>query len=335
LAPRQRRRRLVGLALLVLGLAVATIASIAIGSKEIAFDGVWHALTSPTGLEDDVVIRELRVPRTLLGIAVGIALGVGGALMQGHTRNPLADPGILGVTHGAAFAVVLAIFTLGVTSLNAYVWFAFLGAFVASGVVFLLGSSGRAGPTPVTLALAGAAVSALMHGLVSALVLVDRQSLDAFRFWQVGAMSGRGLDVLVQVLPFLVVGLLLALANAPGVNALALGEDVARSLGQRIVRTRIIGITAITLLIGGAVAACGPIGFLGLVVPHAARAVTGPDYRWLIPYSGLLGAALLLVADVLGRIVARPAELEVGIMMAVFGAPFFIVLVRRKKLVKL
>jgi iron complex transport system permease protein len=334
LAPRQRRR-LVGLALLVLGLVAAAVASIAIGSKEIALDGVWHALASPTGLEDDVVIRQLRIPRTLIGIVVGIALGVGGALMQGHTRNPLADPGILGVTHGAAFAVVLSIFTLGITSLTSYVWFAFAGAFVASVVVFLLGSSGRAGPTPVTLALAGAAVSALMHGLVSALVLLDQQSLDAFRFWQVGAIAGRDLTVLLQVLPFLALGLFLALANAPGVNALALGEDVARSLGQRIVRTRIIGVLAITLLIGGAVAACGPIGFLGLVVPHAARAITGPDYRWLLPYSGLLGAALLLVADVLGRIVARPAELEVGIMMAVFGAPFFIALVRRKKLVKL
>ncbi|WNV91777.1 iron ABC transporter permease [Umezawaea sp. Da 62-37] len=335
MASEQRRRRLVGLVLLVLALALAAVASIAIGSKEIALDGVWHALTAPTGLEDDVVIRELRVPRTLLGIAVGIALGIGGALMQGHTRNPLADPGILGVTQGAAFAVVLAIFTLGVTSLTSYVWFAFLGAFVASAVVFLLGSSGRAGATPVTLALAGAAVSALMHGLVSALVLLDRQSLDAFRFWQVGAVSGRDLGVLQQVLPFLVVGLVLALANAPGVNALALGEDVARALGQRIARTRVVGIAAITLLVGGAVAACGPIGFLGLVVPHAARAITGPDHRWLLPYSGLLGAAVLLVADVLGRIVARPAELEVGIMMAVLGAPFFIALVRRKKLVKL
>jgi iron complex transport system permease protein len=166
-------------------------------------------------------------------------------------------------------------------------------------------------------------------------VLLDQQSLDAFRFWQVGAIAGRDLTVLLQVLPFLGLGLFLALVNAPGVNALALGEDVARSLGQRIVRTRIIGVLAITLLIGGAVAACGPIGFLGLVVPHAARAITGPDYRWLLPCSGLLGAALLLVADVLGRVVARPAELEVGIMMAVFGAPFFIALVRRKKLVKL
>ena len=335
MAPRQRRRRLVGLALLVLGLAVATIASIAIGSKEIAFDGVWHALTSPTGLEDDVVIRELRVPRTLLGIAVGIALGVGGALMQGHTRNPLADPGILGVTHGAAFAVVLAIFTLGITSLNAYVWFAFLGAFVASGVVFLLGSSGRAGPTPVTLALAGAAVSALMHGLVSALVLVDRQSLDAFRFWQVGAIAGRDVTVLTQVAPFLFVGLVIAALNAPGLNAMSLGEDVAKSLGVNTGRTRSLGIFAITLLVGGAVAACGPIGFLGLVVPHVARAFTGPDYRWILPYSALLGAILILFADIVGRVVARPSEVEVGVMLALIGAPFFIFLVRRKKLVKI
>ena len=335
MAPRQRRRRLVGLALLVLALALAAVASIAIGSKEIAFDGVWHALTSPTGLEDDVVIRELRIPRTLLGIAVGIALGVGGALMQGHTRNPLADPGILGVTHGAAFAVVLAIFTLGVTSLNAYVWFAFLGAFVASGVVFLLGSSGRAGPTPVTLALAGAAVSALMHGLVSALVLVDRQSLDAFRFWQVGAIAGRDLTVLTQVAPFLLAGLVIAAFNAPGLNAMSLGEDVAKSLGVNVRQTRSLGIFAITLLVGGAVAACGPIGFLGLVVPHVARAFTGPDYRWILPYSALLGAILILFADIVGRVVARPSEVEVGVMLALIGAPFFIFLVRRKKLVKI
>lgn len=335
MAPKRRVPRPVGPVLLALGLLGAVAASIAIGSKEIPLDGIWHALVTPTGVENDVVVRELRVPRTLIGLAVGIALGVGGALMQGHTRNPLADPGILGVTHGAALAVVLAIFTLGITSLSAYVWFAFVGAFAASVVVFLLGSAGRAGPTPVTLALAGAAVSALMHGLVSALVLLDRQSLDAFRFWQVGAIAGRDLTVLGQVLPFLGAGLALALVNAPGLNALALGDDVARSLGQRVLRTRVIGVIAITLLIGGAVAACGPIGFLGLVVPHVARAITGPDYRKLLPCAGLLGAAVLLAADVLGRIIARPNELEVGIMMAVFGAPFFIALVRRRNLVRL
>lgn len=321
--------------LLLVGLLfLAALASVAIGAKPIPLGDVWHALTAPTGLENDLVVRELRVPRTLLGVAVGIALGLGGALMQGHTRNPLADPGILGVTQGAAFAVVLSIYTLGVTSLYGYVWFAFAGALVASVVVFLLGS-GRSGPTPVTLALAGAAVSALMHGLVSALVLLDRQSLDAFRFWQVGGIASRDVAVLWQVLPFLVVGLVLAAVNSVGLNALALGDDVARSLGQRVAWTRAVGVVAITLLVGGAVAVCGPIGFLGLVVPHAARALTGPDYRWLLPFSAVIGAIVLLAADVVGRVVARPGELEVGVVMALVGAPFFVALVRRRKLVKL
>ncbi|KAA2262475.1 iron ABC transporter permease [Solihabitans fulvus] len=331
----RRRRRLVGLALLLLGLAAACVASIAVGAKAIPLDGVWHAIAAPSGTENDIVIRSLRLPRTLLGIAAGVALGVGGALMQGHTRNPLADPGLLGVTHGAAFAVVLAIFTLGVSSLYSYVWFAFAGALVASVAVFLLGSAGRGGPTPVTLALAGAAVSALLHALVSALVLLDQQSLEAFRFWQVGAIAGRDTAVLGQVLPFLLVGLVLALVNAPGLNALALGEDVARSLGQPVLATRLLGVLAITLLTGGAVAACGPLGFVGLVVPHLARAITGADYRWLLPYAGLLGAVLVLVADVLGRVVTGQGELQVGIMLAMIGAPFFVVLVRRKKLVRL
>lgn len=321
--------------LLLVGLLfLAALASVAIGAKPIPLGDVWHALTAPTGMENDLVVRELRVPRTLLGVAVGIALGLGGALMQGHTRNPLADPGILGVTQGAAFAVVLSIYTLGVTSLYGYVWFAFAGALVASVVVFLLGS-GRSGPTPVTLALAGAAVSALMHGLVSALVLLDRQSLDAFRFWQVGGIASRDVAVLWQVLPFLVVGLVLAAVNSVGLNALALGDDVARSLGQRVAWTRAVGVVAITLLVGGAVAVCGPIGFLGLVVPHAARALTGPDYRWLLPFSAVIGAIVLLAADVVGRVVARPGELEVGVVMALVGAPFFVALVRRRKLVKL
>ncbi|MFD7652760.1 FecCD family ABC transporter permease [Actinosynnema sp. NPDC059797] len=315
-------------------LVLVALASVAVGARDIPLDEVWRALTAPTGAEGDVVVRELRVPRTALGVAVGAALGVGGALMQGHTRNPLADPGILGVTQGASFAVVLSIFTLGVGDLYGYVWSAFAGALAASVVVFLLGS-GRSGPTPVTLALAGAAVSALMTGLVSALVLLDRQSLDAFRFWQVGGLAGRELSVLWQVLPFLLVGLVLAAFNAGGLNALALGDEVARSLGHRVLATRVVGVVAITLLVGGAVAACGPIGFVGLVVPHLARALTGPDHRWLLPFSGVVGAVVLLAADVVGRVLARPGELDVGIVMALVGAPFFIALVRRRKLVKL
>lgn len=284
------------------------------------------------GDEDDIIVRSLRIPRTLLGILVGVALGVAGALMQGHTRNPLADPGLLGVNAGAAFLVVVGIYALGMTSLFSYVWFAFAGAFAASVLVFLLGSLGRGGPTPVTLALAGVALAALLQALTSALVLSDTQTLDAYRFWAVGAIAGRDTSITVQVAPFLAAGLILAVANAPGLNLLSLGEDVARGLGQRVVLTRCTGLAAITLLTGAAVAACGPMWFLGLVAPHVARAFTGPDYRWLLPASGLAGAVLLLVADVIGRLVVRPGELQVGIVLALIGAPFFIALVRRRRL---
>ncbi|MFB9906181.1 FecCD family ABC transporter permease [Allokutzneria oryzae] len=332
---RRRRRRLTGLLLLLAALVVTVLASIAIGSKPIALADVWHALVSPTGTEDDIVVGSLRVPRTMLGLVVGIALGVAGALMQGHTRNPIADPGLLGVNQGAAFAIVLSIFLTGTDDLYTLVWFGFAGALVATVAVFALGSVGKGGPTPVTLALAGAALSALLYALTSALVLLDAQSLEAFRFWRSGSLSGRDPEIVVQVLPFLAAGLVLALVNSPGLNALSLGEDVARSLGQSVVRTRVVGIAAVTLLTGAAVSACGPIGFVGLIVPHMARAVTGPDYRWLLPYSGLLGAVLLLASDVLGRVVARPGELQVGIMLALVGAPFFLFLVRRKRMVRL
>ncbi|WP_374118728.1 FecCD family ABC transporter permease [Allokutzneria sp. A3M-2-11 16] len=332
---RRRRRRLIGLLVLVLVLLASVLASIAIGSKPIALADVWHALATPTGTEDDIVIGSLRVPRTMLGLVVGISLGVAGALMQGHTRNPLADPGLLGVNQGAAFAIVLSIFMLRTDDIYTLVWFGFAGALVATVAVFALGSVGRGGPTPVTLALAGAAISALLYALTSALVLLDAQSLEAFRFWRSGSLAGRDPEIVLQVLPFLVAGLVLALVNSPGLNALSLGEDVARSLGQSVMLTRVVGIAAVTLLTGAAVSACGPIGFVGLVVPHMARAITGPDYRWLLPYSGLLGAIMLLVADVVGRVVARPGELQVGIMLALVGAPFFLVLVRRRRLVRL
>jgi iron complex transport system permease protein len=334
--PGARRSRRIGfLLVLLLLLGLAVLASIAVGAKAIPLGHVWDAIWSPAATEDDLVVRTLRLPRTALGILVGIALGVAGALMQGHTRNPLAEPGLLGVSAGSAFFVVLGIFAFGVTSLYGYVWFAFAGAFVASVAVFLLGSAGRGGPTPVTLALAGVAVSYLLRALSSAIVLSDSATLDSYRFWDVGALAGRDVALVGQITPFLLLGLLLAFANAPGLNLLALGEDVARGLGQNVTLTRWTGLAAITLLTGAAVAACGPIAFLGLVVAHLARFFTGPDYRWLLPAAGLAGAVLLLVADVVGRVVARPGELQVGIVLAFIGAPFFVVLVRRRTLARL
>jgi iron complex transport system permease protein len=206
---------------------------------------------------------------------------------------------------------------------------------MGSVAVFAIGGSGRGGATPVSLALAGAALTALLFALVQAMTIREQTTLDAFRFWIVGALAGRDLSITAQVAPFVVAGLVLAVVNAPALNTLSLGEDVARGLGQRIWLARGTGLAAVTLLTGAATAACGPIAFVGLVVPHVARAITGPDHRWLVPYSGLLGAAALLLADVLGRIVARPGELQVGIVLAVVGTPFFIALVRRRRLVQL
>ncbi|MEU1387489.1 MULTISPECIES: iron ABC transporter permease [unclassified Nonomuraea] len=339
LAPRLhgiRRRRLVLLLLLLAAVAAGVVLSITVGSKSVPPGDAWQALTAPTGSENDIIIRSLRVPRTVLGVLAGIALGVAGALMQGHTRNPLADPGLLGVTQGAAFAMVASIILLGASSLLAYIWFGLAGALVASVAVFALGmTGGRGGPTPVTLALAGTAVSALLYAMTSAIVLLDEQAMDVFRFWQSGSIASRGPDVVWQVLPFILAGLLLALVNAPGLNALSLGEDVARSLGQNIALTRTVGVASVTLLSGAAVAACGSLAFVGLIVPHLARPLSGTDHRWLLPYSGLVGAALLLIADVLGRVVAPPGELEVGVVLALIGAPFFVALVRRRKPVRL
>jgi ABC-type Fe3+-siderophore transport system permease subunit len=326
-----RSRRLVGLLLLLALLVAACVASIAVGTRSIGLGEVWRALLdSDLTSEEAVIVRQLRVPRTVLGLLVGLALGISGALMQGHTRNPLGDPGLLGVTAGASLAVVGAIALLGITSPSGYVWFAFLGALAGTVLVYAIGSAGRGGGTPVTLALAGAALSALLYALVRAVLVSDQQTLDSFRFWVVGSLAGRGIDVAWQVGPFIFLGLVLALVNSPALNLLGLGEDVARGLGQRIWLARVVGLSAITLLCGAATAACGPIAFVGLVVPHAVRALTGPDHRWLIPCSGLAGAVLLITADVLGRVVVRPGELQVGIVLALIGAPFFIALVRRR-----
>ncbi|WP_072801741.1 iron chelate uptake ABC transporter family permease subunit [Rhodococcoides yunnanense] len=330
-----RKRRVLGLVVLAIALAAAILASIAIGARPLTFAEIGHALLNSTGTDTDIIIRTLRVPRTLLALVVGIALGIAGALIQGHTRNPLADAGLLGLNAGAAFFVVLSIYLFRFNSPSQYLWFAFAGSAVASIVVFGLSSIGNGRASPLNLALAGAGVAFFLAAMTNAVVLLDQTSLDGYRFWSVGSVAGRGLDVLWQVLPFLVIGVLIALASTPGLNVMSLGEDVARSLGTNIALTRTVGIIAITLLTGAATAACGPIAFIGLVVPHVARVVTGPDYRWLVPYAGLMGGVMLMIADVIGRVVVRPGELQVGIVLALFGAPFFIALVRRRKLASL
>jgi iron complex transport system permease protein len=315
--------------------AAVGLLSLAYGSKPIPLRAVFDAFFAFDGSNDHLIVRSLRVPRTLVGLGVGVGLGLAGAVVQGVTRNPLADPGILGVNAGAALAVVVAIYAFGIESLSVYIWFAFVGALAASLVVYGLGSLGREGATPVKLALAGATVSALLMSLTTAILLLDVATFDQYRFWAVGSLSGRDAKILVQVTPFLAIGALVALGLARTLNTLALGDDVARSLGQQVVLARAISAASVVVLVGAAVSAAGPIGFVGLTVPHVARAVTGPDYRWVLPYSALLAPLLLLGADIVGRLVARPGELQVGIMTAAIGAPFFVALVRRRKLAEL
>jgi iron complex transport system permease protein len=329
------RARRAGLLAAVALLCLCVVASLSVGSLAIEFSEVIGAFTAYNGTDAQAIVRDLRVPRTELGLLVGAALGAAGALMQGTTRNPLAEPGILGINAGAALAVVAAISFLGVTSVTAEVAFALVGAGISAVLVFALGGSGRGGPTPVRLALAGAVLTALLVSLTSAVLVFDAQTLGEFRFWVVGSIAGRNAGVALSVLPVIAAGLLIALSLGRSLNALALGDEVARSLGLHVARARAAASLGFALLAGGAVAAAGPIAFVGLAVPHVARAVVGADYRWITPYSMVLGAGLLLAGDVLGRVVARPAELEVGIVTALLGAPFFIWLVRRRRLVAL
>lgn len=329
------RLRAAGLVVVLALLAGCVLASLAIGSLSIPVSEVIRAFTDFDDSDAHVIVTELRVPRTEIGLLAGGALGAAGALMQGVTRNPLAEPGILGINNGAALAVVMAIFLLGITSVALYAWFALVGAALSAVLVYALAASGRDGATPVKLALAGAVLAYLFASLQSAVLIFDTQTLDQFRFWIVGSIAGRDTNVALSVAPFIGVGMAIALASGRKLNALALGDDVATSLGANIARTRVVAGIGFVLLAGGAVAAAGPIAFVGLVVPHVARAIVGADYRWIVPYSALLGAILLLTSDVIGRVVARPGELEVGIVTAVLGAPFFILLVRRRKLAEL
>ncbi|MEU6846964.1 iron chelate uptake ABC transporter family permease subunit [Streptomyces sp. NPDC046716] len=322
-----------GLALGLALLAGAVALSLSVGTEHIAPGEVWSALFSPSGSKDDAIVRELRLPRTLIGVAVGAALGLAGGVMQTLTRNPLADPGLLGVNAGASAAVVTAIGVLGITSFTGYLWFALAGAAVAATAVNALGGARSA--TPVRLALAGTAVNAALFGYVNGLQQWDLSTLDSMRHWSVGTLAKRDPDLLVTVLPLLVAGALLTFALARPLGALALGEDHARALGTSIRRTRILSIVAITLLCGAATAVCGPIGFIGLMIPHAVRAFSGPDPRRLLPYCALFAPALLLVSDVVGRIVVSPSEIEVDIVTSFLGGLLFIHLVRQRKVAQL
>ncbi|MFB6817979.1 FecCD family ABC transporter permease [Streptomyces sp. NPDC056347] len=328
-APRRSRRAL-ATAAAVAALLVAVLLSLAVGARSIPPAEVFDALLHGGHSDNAEVVRNMRVPRTLIGLMVGVALALAGTVLQGITRNPIADPGILGVSQGASVGVVLAIAFAGVHTLTGYVWFAFAGAAIASVAVYAVASSGRGGATPVKLALGGAAINALLVSVTSAVLTTKASALDEFRFWQVGSLGGREAVVAGQIWPFLLVGTVLVVSVARGLDALALGEDVAKGLGQNVATVRIVGGIGATVLVGVGVSAAGPIAFIGLAVPHIARAVVGTDHRWVLPMAALIGPVMLLVSDVIGRVVFPPSEVPAGVMTALIGVPFLVTLVRRK-----
>ncbi|MBN8208756.1 iron ABC transporter permease [Bacillus sp. NTK071] len=320
----------IGIAIGVLIVIALMASSVVYGLTSISWSTALQAFTQFDGSNEHIIIIENRVPRALIGAAVGASLAVAGALMQAITRNPLASPSILGVNAGASFAIVVAVTFFSVTSLAAFSWLAFLGAALASVIVSVLGALGREGLTPMKLTLAGAAIAAMFSSLTQGMLVLNEKALEDVLFWLAGSIEGRSLAMLGAVIPYIVIGLVGAVFISKKINTLVMGEDVAKGLGQRTLLVKAGAALLIVLLAGGSVAVAGPIALVGIVVPHLARFLTGTDYRWIIPYSAILGAILLLSADIAARYVIMPLEAPVGVLTAVIGTPFFIYIARRE-----
>ncbi|MBB5830371.1 FecCD family ABC transporter permease [Brachybacterium aquaticum] len=330
-----RRTTALAIAGAVVALAIACLLSLLVGARTVPPGTVWQALVAFDPTSADHAVLASRLQRTLAGLAVGAALALAGAGLQGMTRNPLADPGILGLNAGASAAVALGVYLLSISQVTQFMVAGFAGAALAAVTVYAIASATRSGATPITLAIAGAAVTAGLGSVVSALVVLDQGSLDRMRAWQVGVLGARDLGDLAAVAPALLLGAALVLLPARALNALALGDDAATGLGVHVARTRVVLGIGIVLLVGAAVALAGPVGFLGLVVPHAVRLLVGADHRRLLPLCLLVGPTVLLLADVVGRVIAPPAEVQVGVMTALLGVPVFLVLIRTRKRVAL
>lgn len=327
---RLHRFRLLGLGISVVLLFSCLMISMTLGAADLDLGTVWQALTAFDGSTQHLIIITVRLPRALIALLVGAALAVAGSLIQGLTRNALADPGILGISAGAAFAVVSATFFWGTASIQIYTWVAFAGGAIAAAVVYALGSAGRSGMTPLKLILAGAVLAYLLSALTTGILILDQRTLDEVRFWLAGSVAGRDLQGVLQVLPYILMGLILAFSMGRPITTLTLGEEVAKGLGLQVGWVKAIAAVVVVLLAGSAVALAGPIGFVGLVIPHMVRFWVGVDYRWLFPYAAVWGAILLSLADLAARLVIQPQELPVGVMTALVGAPFFIYLARLK-----
>ncbi len=328
---RPTRRGAAWFVLLVAVMVLAGVASIWLGSRWVSWSDVWGAIAGSDETLGEAAVTK-RIPRTFMALLVGGALGVSGAVMQGVTRNPLADPGVLGINMGASLAIVIGIAYFGLTNPTNYIWVAIGGAGATAVFVYIVGSLGRGGTTPLKLALAGAATAAAFASFVTAIILPRNDIADTFVSWQIGGVGGATYDKLAMIVPFLVVGFVICGLSARGLNSLALGDELAAGLGERVAVTRTLSALGAVVLCGAATAVCGPIAFVGLVVPHACRLVFGPDYRWVIPMSAVTGATLVTISDTLGRIVAKPEEIDVGIITALVGAPVFILIVRRQKI---
>jgi iron complex transport system permease protein len=318
-----------GLFITILLLLFLLCSSIVYGYTDTTWKMAIDAFTDFNGTNEHIVIQSVRLPRALIASAIGSSLAISGVLMQTLTKNPLASPDIFGVNAGAGLAVVTGVTVFGISNLQVFTWLSFLGAAIAAISIFMIGSMGRGGLTPMKLTLAGAAMTAMVASLTQGLLVSNEALLEQVLFWLAGSVSGRSLDNLVAVLPYLVVGWGLALIMSGKMNVLSMGEDVAKGLGLNIVFLKLVLGLAIILLSGGSVAVAGPIGFIGIVVPHLTRSIVGIDHRWLIPFSGLFGAVLLIAADVISRYILMPREVPVGVMTAIIGTPFFIYIARK------
>ncbi|MFE4239576.1 FecCD family ABC transporter permease [Peribacillus butanolivorans] len=303
--------------------------SIVYGYTNTTWQMAIDAFTHFNGSNEHIVIQSVRFPRALIASAVGASLAISGVLMQTLTKNPLASPDIFGVNAGAGLAVVTGVTIFGISNLQVFTWLSFIGAAIAAVSIYMIGSMGRGGLTPMKLTLAGAAMTAMVSSLTQGLLVSNEALLEQVLFWLAGSVSGRSLDNLTAVFPYLAVGWVLALITSGKMNVLSMGEDVAKGLGLNIVFLKIVLGLVVILLAGGSVAVAGPIGFIGIVVPHLTRFIVGIDHRWLIPFAGLLGAVLLLAADILSRYILMPQEVPVGVMTAIIGTPFFIYIARK------
>ena len=317
------------LSFILLGLCI--VASLAWGSRHIEFNEVIKALIESDYTSFNALVVRERIPRTVFSIIAGASLGISGALMQSITRNPIADPSILGVNTGASLFVVIGITFLHISTASQYIWFALIGSAITAVFVYFISSIGPGGITPIKLALSGSAVSAILSSLVSLIILPRADAMDAYRFWQVGSVSGATWEGISAILPFLIVGLIISIIATPALNALALGDEVATGLGVNTGLVRLVCAAAGVILCGATTAIAGPIGFVGLMIPHTIRLILGSNMKSIVPMSAIGGAILLTISDVIGRVIGSPGELEVGIITAFLGAPILVIIARKAK----